>query len=345
MATVDGVPFSLEKNGVEDSMLLLALPEHCLLIILQRLDRPSLCAVARTSVVLNRLAAHPALWPEHDAGAEGCAAWDVRCVLARVLRLPPQAFAVQLDAARSRRFPVTVPLFNLRPLLGVSDTEGLAERTSKALQECAAACADRLWRCKSWQEFPHAASVAVCRADRAAVRMALRPEAVVPRAIHRLQQAGWPPAHPVHCGAAVCSAGSTHCLELLHALNEHSSAAAAMAACTQVGAVVSALVPAALHQLALHVHACCSGVYVDASVHSQTCIISMQAYNLVMFTAMLLCHHCMIVTHVLLHMPILDNQSPPSCLPSSHTTSIGLLQTPMYFLQNSPVFNPRITFH
>jgi hypothetical protein len=41
---------------------------------------------------------------------------------------------VQLDVKRSRKFPVTVPLLNLRPLLGVTDTEELAERVSKAVQ-------------------------------------------------------------------------------------------------------------------------------------------------------------------------------------------------------------------
>jgi hypothetical protein len=43
-------------------------------------------------------------------------------------------FQVQLDVKRSRKFPVTVPLLNLRPLLGVTDTEELAERVSKAVQ-------------------------------------------------------------------------------------------------------------------------------------------------------------------------------------------------------------------
>jgi hypothetical protein len=41
---------------------------------------------------------------------------------------------VQLDVKRSRKFSVTVPLLNLRPLLGVTDTEELAERVSKAVQ-------------------------------------------------------------------------------------------------------------------------------------------------------------------------------------------------------------------
>lgn len=55
-------------------------------------------------------------------------------MLARVLRLPPQIFCLQCDVARSRRFPLTVPLHNLRPILNITDTEGLAERVSAAVQ-------------------------------------------------------------------------------------------------------------------------------------------------------------------------------------------------------------------
>jgi hypothetical protein len=51
-----------------------------------------------------------------------------------VLSAVLQVFQVQLDVKRSRKFPVTVPLHNLRPLLGITDTEELAERVSKALQ-------------------------------------------------------------------------------------------------------------------------------------------------------------------------------------------------------------------
>lgn len=45
-----------------------------------------------------------------------------------------QVFQILLDVKRSRKFPVTVPLHNLRPLLNVTDTEGLADRLSKAVQ-------------------------------------------------------------------------------------------------------------------------------------------------------------------------------------------------------------------
>jgi hypothetical protein len=39
-----------------------------------------------------------------------------------------------MDDKRSRRFPVTVPLHNLRGLLNITDTEGLAEAVSKQIQ-------------------------------------------------------------------------------------------------------------------------------------------------------------------------------------------------------------------
>jgi hypothetical protein len=45
-----------------------------------------------------------------------------------------QVFAVNMDARRSRRFPVSVPLHNLRAILGVADVEGLAEAVSNQLQ-------------------------------------------------------------------------------------------------------------------------------------------------------------------------------------------------------------------
>lgn len=87
-----------------------------------------------------------------------------------------------------------------------------------------------LWRSTSWQDYPPAASISVCRADRATVRASLRPEAVVPRLVHNLQQIGWPPSpqqtaallaeHQAQCGdtgqmtsAAVCTGtGATQCI-------------------------------------------------------------------------------------------------------------------------------------
>lgn len=109
---------------------------------------------------------------------------------------PPfmQVFHAQLDVRRSRRFPVSVPMHNLRTILATSDAEGLADRVSRALQDRLARAQRNMWRHGSWQDLPPDASISICRADGATIRAALRPQAVVPRLVHHLQQAGWPPA-------------------------------------------------------------------------------------------------------------------------------------------------------
>jgi len=104
-----------------------------------------------------------------------------------------QVFQAQLDVRRSRRFPVLVPLHNLRTILATSDADGLADRVSKALQDSLVRVHRSLWRYDSWQHLPPAGSISICRADGAAIRAALRPQAVVPRLVHHLQQTGWPP--------------------------------------------------------------------------------------------------------------------------------------------------------
>lgn len=103
-----------------------------------------------------------------------------------------QVFNAQLDVRRSRRFPVSVSMHNLRTILATSDAEGLADRVSRALQDRVAHAQHNMWRFDSWQELPPAASISICRADGAVLRAALRPLAVVPRLVHHLQQAGWP---------------------------------------------------------------------------------------------------------------------------------------------------------
>jgi hypothetical protein len=103
-----------------------------------------------------------------------------------------QVFNAQLDVRRSRRFPVSVSMHNLRTILAASDAEGLADRVSTALQDRVAHAQHNMWRYDSWRELPPAASISICRADGAVLRAALRPQAVVPRLVHHLQQAGWP---------------------------------------------------------------------------------------------------------------------------------------------------------
>lgn len=93
---------------------------------------------------------------------------------------------------------MSVPLHNLRPILCTSDAEGLADRASRALQEQLQRLV--LWRHDDWRDLPPAASISVCRADRACIRASLRPQAVVPRLVDHLQQLGWPPpCQPTAC--------------------------------------------------------------------------------------------------------------------------------------------------
>lgn len=76
------------EDGHIKAFDLLELPSALLLSVLQYLDVQSLCYVSRTCKLLSILAAQPSLWPTfiHD----GWAVWDVRCTVARMLRLPPQ---------------------------------------------------------------------------------------------------------------------------------------------------------------------------------------------------------------------------------------------------------------
>jgi hypothetical protein len=116
---------------------------------------------------------------------------------------------VELDAGRSRRFPVCVPLQQLRRRLATSDAEGLAERVSSALQEQLARVAATLYRHDSWVTMPPAAALGVCRADGGCVRATLRPPAVVPHLVQQLQATGWPPTHTAGNATAAVFAVAT----------------------------------------------------------------------------------------------------------------------------------------
>jgi hypothetical protein len=45
-----------------------------------------------------------------------------------------QVFVVQLEFAKSQRFPISVPLHSTRRYLGVLDVEGLADTVSQKIQ-------------------------------------------------------------------------------------------------------------------------------------------------------------------------------------------------------------------
>lgn len=118
-----------------------------------------------------------------------------------------QVIPVQLDVGRSRRFPVVVPMHSLRRILATSDAEGLAERVSRALQCRLTYASKNLWRYDNWQQLPPAATIFSCRSDGASLRASLRPQLMVPRLVHLLQQAGWPQEH-LHGAEGVCAANS-----------------------------------------------------------------------------------------------------------------------------------------
>lgn len=71
------------------------LPNHVLLNILSQLDLPSLCSCSRSCALLSKMAAHPSLPAWQNFKNDGWVLWDVRCTLARILRLPPQVGTTQ----------------------------------------------------------------------------------------------------------------------------------------------------------------------------------------------------------------------------------------------------------
>lgn len=78
------VNFATQQHDVS----LLDLPRHILYAILQQLGFIDLSNAGRTCQLLNKMAAHPSLWPSFKN--DNWALWDVRCALAHKLRLPPQ---------------------------------------------------------------------------------------------------------------------------------------------------------------------------------------------------------------------------------------------------------------
>ncbi|KXZ42983.1 hypothetical protein GPECTOR_108g178 [Gonium pectorale] len=98
---------------------------------------------------------------------------------------PAQMLHVRLEEGRSSRFPLSVPLHNLRAVLAAPDVDALAERTSAALQDRI----DRLPAAALYRPasasftrggggggggLPASAALSVCRADRGSVRTAWR---------------------------------------------------------------------------------------------------------------------------------------------------------------------------
>ncbi|GIL95773.1 hypothetical protein Vretimale_1721 [Volvox reticuliferus] len=251
-----GVPDEQNPTGHDAAEqrchILEILPQHILLEILRCLDAESLCFLAQTchaflqicgmrsittgtrlsslsplhssfvypstfpSPFLHHYTGLPPLWPGRRLGGPLIRA--VRYSLSTVLRVPPQMFAVRLEEGRSSKFPVSVPLHNLRSILGAADVDFLAERTSGLVQDliarnppaisyCPASAsgiraavtgedgaqeaatnpagaAARGSNCGQGSRLSRpSAALLMCRADRGFVRLGLRPGVAVARVL------------------------------------------------------------------------------------------------------------------------------------------------------------------
>eukprot|EP00877_Chromochloris_zofingiensis_P000042 jgi/Chrzof1/10038/Cz04g24290.t1 len=122
-----------------------------------------------------------------------------------------QVFNVTLDNRRSRRFPVTVLLYNLRPVHYITDTETLAEHLSRTIQEKVDAFSRRSIAYGDESQWPPLAVVSICRADKSSMRMSLRSSLVVGMLLNELKQLGWPPDPVDAVDKQTAPAGSQSC--------------------------------------------------------------------------------------------------------------------------------------
>ncbi len=73
--------------------------------------------------------------PTHPIAALSTAGfYHVSASCPPAMHVNAQIFNVRLEESRSSKFPVSVPLHNLRFVMAAGDVEGLAERVSSALQ-------------------------------------------------------------------------------------------------------------------------------------------------------------------------------------------------------------------
>eukprot|EP01025_Chloroclados_australasicus_P019759 TRINITY_DN2081_c0_g2_i1.p1 TRINITY_DN2081_c0_g2~~TRINITY_DN2081_c0_g2_i1.p1 ORF type:complete len:502 (-),score=36.64 TRINITY_DN2081_c0_g2_i1:866-2371(-) len=162
---------------------LLSLPHPVLINVLGQLDDQSKCAAARTCSLLFDLACDQSIWP--NALISDSIITESRLVLSKALCVPPQIFKVEIEYGRSKRFPVCVPLLNLRSILQEPDAIDLAARISQAVQE-------QLLQ----QERRHRSSrqlILVCRADRATVRFGFKNNLLVESILRWNEGLGWAP--------------------------------------------------------------------------------------------------------------------------------------------------------
>lgn len=163
---------------------LLDLPSTALANICKHLDGVGLCCLARTCTKCFDMAGEDYFWPTHTT--DGPVITSIRSCLSSVLRLPPQVFKVDLDTKRSRKFLISIPLHNLRKILGVMDTESLASSTAAKIQGLADQVAVDLR--SSHEHCSPAGVILACRGDQSLVRVALRPSVTVQIVLRHLNR-------------------------------------------------------------------------------------------------------------------------------------------------------------
>ncbi|BDA42341.1 hypothetical protein COCOBI_03-2280 [Coccomyxa sp. Obi] len=117
---------------------LLSLPEHILVDVLKHIDTDGLCALAQTCRIFFHLAGNPVLWQQYEYyrhGSEDLLNLAARLCLSRALHLPPQVFRIEDEVGRSLKFPVAIPLFNLRRLLCSPHVDEFANNAASAITD------------------------------------------------------------------------------------------------------------------------------------------------------------------------------------------------------------------
>eukprot|EP01026_Neomeris_dumetosa_P078340 TRINITY_DN846_c1_g1_i10.p1 TRINITY_DN846_c1_g1~~TRINITY_DN846_c1_g1_i10.p1 ORF type:complete len:498 (+),score=47.82 TRINITY_DN846_c1_g1_i10:83-1576(+) len=162
---------------------LLSLPLPALTKVVGFLDDYSKCCAARSCCLLFEIACDYNIWPNTPISDSIILA--SRECLSKALTLPPQIFKVEMEYGRSKRFPLCVPLHNLRFILQEPDTADLANKASQLVQE------SLLKRSRS---VSSSQLIQVCRADRGCVRLGFRNNLLVESVLRANEGQGWSPA-------------------------------------------------------------------------------------------------------------------------------------------------------
>ncbi|CAL8467977.1 g7515 [Coccomyxa elongata] len=173
---------------------LLSLPEHILSEILKHIDIDGLSALAQTCRVFFHLAGSPSLWqqcPYYRHRSEDLLSLAARLCLSRALHLPPQAFRIDDDMGRSLKFPVAIPLFNLRRLLCSPHVDEFSDRAASAITDQIGRASWRRAQNRDASLWPADIFLFV-RSDRFSMRFALRASTATHVMLLDLHRFRWP---------------------------------------------------------------------------------------------------------------------------------------------------------